>query len=309
MDWFTPTLLRVLLTKCLTINHNPRYMAKCLVTKLNGVVDNENLLKEGEFKVELSQDSSTHSFDISFNKDSTLRIIGDGNFTENSSKVFTIPANTNKTVKISNTDCTVIIPNKKNIAGLSCINIEGLSFDVRELSLSKNLQVLHLTPKCYGDISALKELTEIKTFVSGGVKGDITNISGWSKLAYLQCSNLSGDLGKAAEGLDSISDINMNGSIQLHGDLSKLKDSCINVGNDFSGSFSWETERSSEYPIISFVGGTPFGNYIDAMLINQAKCKVSSNNNKLIVVRGTRTSASDEAVATLQSKGYSVYIQ
>ena len=47
------------------------------------------------------------------------------------------------------------------------------------------------------------------------------------------------------------------------------------------------------------------------MLINQAKCVVgftSSDNSfkKAITARGTKTSASDAAVATLQQKGYGI---
>ena len=49
------------------------------------------------------------------------------------------------------------------------------------------------------------------------------------------------------------------------------------------------------------------------MLINQAKCVVgftSSDNSfkKAITARGTKTSASDAAVATLQQKGYTVLV-
>ena len=61
----------------------------------------------------------------------------------------------------------------------------------------------------------------------------------------------------------------------------------------------------------SFIISLPYakmGNYIDAMLINQAKCQASTSSNKTISVNGTRTSASDAAIQTLQSKGYTVSV-
>ena len=49
---------------------------------------------------------------------------------------------------------------------------------------------------------------------------------------------------------------------------------------------------------------------IDKMLQDQAKCQTSSTASvrKIIEVIGTRTSTSDAAVQTLQSKGYTVSI-
>ena len=52
---------------------------------------------------------------------------------------------------------------------------------------------------------------------------------------------------------------------------------------------------------------------VDKMLVNQAKCQVGFNSNspswyKTIQIIGARTSASDAAVQTLQSKGYTVSI-
>ena len=50
-------------------------------------------------------------------------------------------------------------------------------------------------------------------------------------------------------------------------------------------------------------------NNIDKMLQDQAQCQADATSlNKSIVAKGTRTSASDDAVQTLQSKGYTVTI-
>jgi len=53
------------------------------------------------------------------------------------------------------------------------------------------------------------------------------------------------------------------------------------------------------------------GDYIDAMLINQSNCQIgidTSEFGRTISVHDTRTSASDAAVATLKSKGYTVKV-
>ena len=49
------------------------------------------------------------------------------------------------------------------------------------------------------------------------------------------------------------------------------------------------------------------------MLINQAKCNVGFTSSdqswfKAITVHGNRTSASDEAIQTLQGKGYTISV-
>ena len=95
---------------------------------------------------------------------------------------------------------------------------------------------------------------------------------------------------------------------KLTGDLAILPDACCEVYLYYSkGSvFTWGTRPSSAY-IISF-GGASLYNNVDKMLQNQAQCQVGPTANKTISASGTRTSASDAAVATLQQKGYTVSI-
>lgn len=53
-------------------------------------------------------------------------------------------------------------------------------------------------------------------------------------------------------------------------------------------------------------------NDVDKMLINQAICQIGSRGGsswyKVISVTGTRTSASDSAISTLQEKGFTVTV-
>ena len=62
--------------------------------------------------------------------------------------------------------------------------------------------------------------------------------------------------------------------------------------------------------IISYSGGANLGDDVDNCLIDEASLDFPEvdASNKVIYLRGTRTSASDAAVATLKGKGISVYI-
>lgn len=97
------------------------------------------------------------------------------------------------------------------------------------------------------------------------------------------------------------------------GDISKLpaKTSFLSLSNKSGGNMTW-TNRVSSSNIIA-IEGSPMIDNIDKMLQDQAECVSALTGNdsiwlKNITGRGTRTSVSDAAVQTLQSKGYSVSI-
>ena len=100
---------------------------------------------------------------------------------------------------------------------------------------------------------------------------------------------------------------------KLTGDLATLPASCrfVSFANDKGSTFTWST-RLSTAKIIAVEGNASITN-IDKMLQDQSQCQKgfdasSSVKYKTISCSGTRTSASDAAVATLQSKGYTVSI-
>ena len=100
---------------------------------------------------------------------------------------------------------------------------------------------------------------------------------------------------------------------KLTGNLAILPSVCrfVSFFRDKGSVFTWGT-RSSSAKIIAIEGNATLNN-IDKMLQEQAQCQVgfSSSDNvwyKTISVTGNRTSASDTAVQTLQSKGYTVSI-
>ena len=331
-------------------------MNRCLVTKLNGSVDNTSLLRIGEMRIGISKiDSPNHwtqGFRITVNKLTVLEIIGDGYFTDvnltaNNGKKITLNPNVNKKVYVSNGNFEVAILDKYALVGIydydeysegnSTYSQKNKSIsDIGFFKYSTALASLGLSnTNLSGDIANLKNLTALTRIElnNTNLSGDIANLKNLTALTILKLSNthVSGDIAnlKNLTALTSMqlhnTQIPLTGEIsalstlskcktislqysKLTGDLAILPDACCEVYLYYNkGSvFTWSTRPSSAY-IISF-GGAPLYSNVDKMLQDQAQCQVGPTANKTISATGTRTSASDNAVATLQQKGYTVII-
>jgi hypothetical protein len=331
-------------------------MNRCLVTKLNGSVDNTSLLRIGEMRIGISKiDSPNHwtqGFRITFNKLTVLEIIGDGYFTDvnltaNNGKKITLNPNVYEKVYVSNGNFEVAILDKYALVAIfdydtydeanstysqknksiSDIGFFKYSTALTSLGLSntiisgdianlKNLTALTRielnNTNLSGDIANLKNLTAltILKLSNTNISGDIANLKNLTALTNLGLSNaqipLTGEI-SALSTLSKCSTISLSFS-KLTGDLAILPDACCEVGLYYNkGSvFTWSTRPSSAY-IISLGGASLYSN-VDKMLQDQAQCQVGPTANKTISATGTRTSASDDAVATLQQKGYTVII-
>ena len=165
-----------------------------------------------------------------------------------------------------------------------------------------------------GDISAVKNLNALTQILVQGSKisGDIAALGKLNKLLYCYIDNLKGDVSVLAKTSELIRFSTNHSS--LFGDLSLAAKNLNFFGCILSddSKFTWNTTRSSESKILALQGAVAMDN-IDAMLINQANCTkgITSGSNstfKTIALIGTRTSASDAAVQTLQSKGYTVSV-
>ena len=331
-------------------------MNRCLVTKLNGSVDNTSLLRIGEMRIGISKiDSPNHwtqGFRITVNKLTVLEIIGDGYFTDvnltaNNGKKITLNPNVNEKVYVSNGNFEVAILDKYALVaifdydtydeGNSTYSQKNKSIsDIGFFKYSTALTSLGLSNTIIsGDIANLKNLTALTRIElsNTNLSGDIANLKNLTALTILKLSNtnISGDIANlknltaltnlglynaqipltgeisALSTLSKCSTISLSFS-KLTGDLAILPDACCEVGLYYNkGSvFTWSTRPSSAY-IISLGGASLYSN-VDKMLQDQAQCQVGPTANKTISATGTRTSASDDAVATLQQKGYTVII-
>ena len=346
-------------------------MGKCLVTKLNGTVDNDNLLRIGEirlFNTKLSNPTTNSQYmALTFSKDANLEIVGDAYFTDanlstNKGKTKSFLANQNSAFYVSNNDCQIAILDKYSLIkvetnahrvgdledlrfskGLSAIILKN-SEQMGDIANLKNLTALTnldlYRTQVSGDIANLKNLTALtnldlyRTQVSGDianlknltaltnlnlnktqVSGDISNLKNLTALTILRLSNsktpLTGDIGELRT-LTKCTEIYLSNG-KFTGDLATLPSVCryVSLEYDKGSVITWST-RPSSAKIIAMAVKTTLTN-IDKMLQDQAQCQVGFTESdetwkKRILITGTRTSASDDAVATLQQKGYTVSI-
>ena len=201
------------------------------------------------------------------------------------------------TLGLYNTQVSGDIANLKNLTALTSISLS-------------NSQVS-------GNIANLKNLTALTTLGLSNtqVSGDIANLKNLTALTTLGLYNtqvpLTGSISELSA-LSKCTEISLKYS-KLTGDLATLPSVCkfVSFANDKGSIFTWST-RSSSAKIIAIEGNAILNN-IDKMLQDQAQCQVGflSGDNiwyKTIQVSGNRTSASDDAVATLQQKGYTISI-
>lgn len=315
-------------------------MGKCLVTKLAGIVNNPSLLKLGEIKVTSNLTSIGNSNDYirvdgSADKPVTLKM-ETGYFRASKSSDDSI--GTEITVQSpmeifpSTGEHVISVIPKYNIQFL-----QNVAIDIDCLKFSKNLKKLLALPSSYGDISSLKDLTALTEISCSNtnIHGDISSLKNLTELAKFTLLNtqVSGDIAslgpltkltnfelsstdKIVGDISSLKTISELGSFKLKvsaisGDLATIPANCRFASLNRLAKFTWGTRPSSSK--ILAIEGSPTISNIDKMLQDQAACQASISSSdltyyKTITATGTRTSASDAAVATLQQKGYTVSI-
>lgn len=126
-------------------------MENCLVTKLKSVVDNNNLLRIGEYKMHINLSSAKPNVKF-FGKGGTITILGDNTY------YFTQNGQQTKTIDYSNAaaiwpagEYDVLFTNKYGLQG--CDGAEGIDLEVFAFSSDK-LTYLNIT-NAHGDITFL----------------------------------------------------------------------------------------------------------------------------------------------------------
>ena len=154
--------------------------------------------------------------------------------------------------------------------------------------------------------------------LGGNVSGDIASLKGLTALNSFSATYGDKITFKAADfsEMPNLSSINVGTKGTPYtgefGDVATLSPKFIYLflGGKYA-TIEW-TARPSSSKIISIFGSPKLSN-IDKMLQDQAQCVTGITSSspeymKSISATGTRTSASDAAVQTLQSKGYTVSI-
>lgn len=300
-------------------------MGKCLITKLNGIVNNDNIQKLGELRFQLlpvsSPTADTEGITLKFSKNTSVAISGNAYFTDsalsaNNGKTVDFTGNNAQLIYVSNNDGYLSIPDKYDIMTLQA-SYSKTMLDLDLLKFSNKLGIL--VCKASGNISILGNLKNISTVQIKGdeLYGDIKGLKDATNLETLEIAslNITGDISSLSK-LNKCNRIILKGAV-LTGDLSDLPTKCkyfesIDANYTNINHLSWSKERQSTSNIVA-LNEVWLDKDVDKMLINQAKCNVgfiSSDQSwfKTITVHGTRTSASDEAIRILQGKGYTISV-
>ena len=240
-------------------------------------------------------------------------------------------------ISLNNTNVYGDIAALKNLSEVLLVDLSGTKVygDIANIKNCKQIITLRLSnTQVSGDISVLRNLTELNVFTIANtqVSGDIAAMSGLTKLTAYDVTSTSiwGDI-SSIQNLSKLSSVNfmytgVTGSVSslknltllkdcylyacsFSGDLALLPASCsyISFRYDKGSNLTWSSRSSSS--VILSIDGTAKLDNVDKMLQDQANCQVpNSTVQKVISVVGTRTSASDAAVASLQQKGYTVSI-
>lgn len=175
-------------------------MGTCNVVTINRKIDDGNLLKIGEMRIEVKpiKPGGKSCIIIDSQERMTVNAIGDGFFT----KVFCDDkSNTETTSKysmfIDSGKLEIQIPNKYQLTGISP-NYSTRELDTSQYSIYKNPSRLSMSLKdiacckymtyldvrgfnCHGDLSNLSELTNlIELYIGDGVYGDIMSLKVYS---------------------------------------------------------------------------------------------------------------------------------
>lgn len=190
----------------------------CLVTKLKGNVDDSSLLKLGEIRFikrkTSSWDAATQRFDLAFNKDVDLYIIGDGYFTDKTGTVnngtkFSAKSGDNVFYVSNTSDIEISVSDKYSLTkiNLKFNSSDGWSSDdskdikggYKSLEYCQDMTLLGIdTIPISGDISFMKQMKDLNSVIikNNSVYGDISVLSDKSKLSNCTITsvNVTGDI-------------------------------------------------------------------------------------------------------------------
>lgn len=239
-------------------------------------------------------------------------------------------------LRIPNSSVYGDISSLKNCAGLTQVNASksGVYGDIAAFADKVKLSTLYiLSTNISGDIASISGLTSITDIMcdTTNISGDISAFANFTKATSINASNtnISGDISSLANltniGSILLSNTKVSGNISTLKNLNKLDSAYLKSSNVITGdlavmsakfellsvnsnaTFTWSDRPASSY--IIGIDGNPKFEDVDSFLVGEAKCtKPTSPRLSVIKVTGNKTSASDAAVQTLQSKGYTVSI-
>lgn len=323
-------------------------MSKCFITKYPVAIDNDNLPRINTMRIKFQRvgnptsENRSFRFMYPYGTNVTFHYIGNGHFTDSTltqdlgKEVTKIWDRSPGNIYMSNNEGEVEFDISKVIS-LQVGNHDNVQPDYSAATnltcdlnhLKGRIQVTKINIPLANnnvklDLSSIKDLVKMSYLVishSTQVTGDIANLANMTSMITLNlmATQVSGDIAQLKT-LTKCERISVS-STNVSGDLSVLSPSVLKVGGGSSKSnqkLSWSssTARSSKTNIPLVItddngqGAWDFGNDVDNLLIDEAACTNYSGNSmgKSINVKGNRTSASDNAIQTLQNNGWTVKI-
>lgn len=309
-------------------------MRKCLITKLSGVVQNEDRLKVGELEIILKGNSSSGKRipSFSFTEATVIKaingLISAGNVNNgNKAQELNISQISGNMSCFADGEVKLRVENKYNLVALYEQDnnaFADLEIDLADLEFCKSLTRLNigLNKTVKGSLEDIKDLPITDIYLNPETPSDLANVKGWTLTSHtpegVSLSNVYGDISNIHTSFASNIKITVSGAKgkSLYGDLGKLGDKIqifVSHGDtNMSENFTWSssTVRPSSYSFIPlyrvrFATGTDVDNY----LINAASCNFDDKHDKNIIIfctNGTRSSASNAALTTIKSNGYNV---
>ena len=311
-------------------------MNKCFITKLPSSVDNDNLPVLGQLRINWLRQSNLANNDsraigLATNDSIVVKVSGahltDNTLASNLGNTKTITAADGLVwLYVSNdADAILTIDNKYALTQINVIRQDGeeyiersIYFDIEDIRYCTNLTYISLlNTQVSGDISAVSKLTNLTqlSLLNTQVSGNISAVSKLTNLISLNLSDtqVSGDI-ENLSGLTKLLDLTQLKGLTLTGDMSKIPANILfisQINRKVNTNFTWTAGGRQNATLLSMEGQIPFDTTsMDNMFIDQATCTVSPQANntyqKIIAVSGTRTSASDAAVAAIQNKGITI---
>lgn len=291
-------------------------MGKCFITKLQGVVDNDSLPKMEELVILPQEDKIGLS--LGFIEDTTIRTFGDAYFTDAN---YVQNLGTTKELKAYNNGSW------GDPVYVKIVNNGGLKVPIYKLRI-------FVITKGIGDFSRLAFASNEKSrFVFDSEDNfDFVRFTKESSFGYIELNRTKKQDISCMNSVNNFIDTLKMPKSSMYGDISVLKkfskfnvflspatvkgevsqiNGCQLVFDSASYvQCTWKQTRPTTHQIMA-LQYADLGTDIDKMLNDQSACVANTQSQswfKSINCKGTRTSASDAAVATLQQKGYTVSI-
>ena len=203
--------------------------------------------------------------------------------------------------------------NTKKLVSLDIERLDLSSISILLLgnSYEPSLVMNNMADNIYGEITTIGDADTINLSICGTkVKLNLSLWNGKTMVPNIMYSGAYGDIANFSA-INSAFRLNLHGTKGIYGDLSKLPNCYLvttNSSNINDNTFTW-TSKGSSMKYKNILKNVHVTSGLDQYFIDMATLPNSSETSeKSIIIKGTRTSASDSAVQTLQSQGYTIQV-